>query len=269
MLRSRCVLRIGVSYVEGTWIEGYTHKASAQAVASVEVEEAGRGIGPASAIPAVLDQILPRRRIASPHVSVGLAGAHVRAAIMQFAKLPRGAKDRSLLISQRFCREYRLDPAAFAVTGSALGQPESGGESVLCIAVSRTLLMEIDGALAARGLYPDEIAPDFMLRFAEADTREAEAPGMLLMTGAEGSTMLVWDTKRTVVHVSFFAAAQDGREAERRLASRIFRYATIVGHGGIPVAVYADGGDWETFTQMREQLGDKAKFLRWPAAGRS
>lgn len=265
MLRSHCALRIGVSHVHGAWITGRAKGAPEEATARFEGEAGEAGAGLTVAISAVLTQILPRRRLASPYVSVGLAGLHVRAAIMPFAKLPKAPADRTLLVTQRFCREFRLDPAAFAVLDSPLGGAKGGGEAVLCVGVSRALLACIKAALATRGLHADEIAPDYMLRFAETDTREAEAPGMVLMGGADCSTVLVWDAQRAVVHVSSFAVARDDGEARQRMAARLFRYARIVGHDTTPVAVYADGPDWDALFQARGSLGEGMKLLRWPA----
>ena len=171
------------------------------------------------------------------------------------------------MITQRFCREFRLDPAAYAVMDSALGPAKGGGEAVLCLGVRQALLARVKGALATRGLHAGEIAPDYMLRFAEADTREAEAPGMVLMGGADCSTVLVWNAQRTVVHVSSFAVARDDDgEARQRMAARLFRYARIVGHDTAPVAVYADGPEWDALFQARGSLGEGMKLLRWPAA---
>ncbi len=266
MLRSQCHLRIGDSHVHGVWTAGRAQGPSAEAMARFEGEEEQPGASPASAILAVLGRILPRRRLASPYVSVGLAGRQIRAAIMPFAKLPKAANDRSLLISQRFCREYRLDSASFAVLGSPLGPSKSGGEAVLCIAVPQALLAAIEAALAASGLHADTIAPDFMLRLAETDTREVEAPGMVLMKAADGATVLVWDAQKTVVHVSSFAPAQNSEEAVHRMAARIFRYTRIVGHESAPVAVYTDGPDWDAFFDAHGPLGDGVKLLRWPAS---
>ena len=241
---------------------GRAKGAPAEATARFE-GEAGAGL--TVAISEVLTQILPRRRLASPYVSVGVAGAYVRAAIMPFAKLPKAPADRTLLVTQRFCREFRLDPAAFAVLDSPLGGAKGGGEAVLCVGVPQALLACIKAALATRGLHADEIAPDYMLRFAETDTREAEAPGMVLMGGADCSTVLVWDAQRAVVHVSSFAVARDDGEARQRMAARLFRYARIVGHDTAPVAVYADGSDWDALFQARGSLGEGMKLLRWPA----
>lgn len=239
--------------------------APAEATARFEGEAGEAGAGLTVAISEVLTQILPRRRLASPYVSVGVAGAYVRAAVMPFVKLPKAPEDRTLLVTQRFCREFRLDPAAFAVLDSPLGRAKGGGEAVLCVGVQQILLARIRAALAARGLHADEIAPDYMLRFAETDTREAGAPGMVLMGGADCSTVLVWDAQRAVVHVTSFAVARDDGEARQRMAARLFRYARIVGHDSAPVAVYADGPDWDALFQARGSLGEGMKLLRWPA----
>ena len=247
-----------MSQVRGAWIAG-----SAKAQAAARVESEGGGL--AAAVSAVLGQILASRKLASPYVSIGLSGAYVRAAIMPFAKLPKAANDCALLISQRFCREHRIDPASFAVLGSPLGPAKSGGEAVLCLAVPKALLTEIEAALAACGLYADVIAPDFMLRFAETGTCEAEAPGMVLMEDADGGTVLVWDEQGLVVHAASFAAVLEDGEAGRRMAERVVRYARIVGHGGVRVAVYADGEAWDAALGARLPLDDGLKLLRWPS----
>ncbi len=56
---------------------------------------------------------------------------------------------------------------------------------MLCVGVQRVLLARIKAALATRGLHADEIAPDYMLRFAETDTREVRRRVMVLMGGAD------------------------------------------------------------------------------------
>jgi hypothetical protein len=225
------------------------------------VEDEGGSL--AATISAVLSQILPRRRLASPYVRVGLSGSHVRTAIMLFAKLPKTAADRALLISQRFCREFRLDPASLRVLGSPLGSTKSGGEAVLCLAAPKTLLTEIETALATFGLYADVIAPDFMLRFSETGAREVEAPGMVLMQDLDGTTVLVWDAEGKVVHSAPVALVPDG-EAQRRMAARVFRYARIVGHEGGAVAVYADGEELEVMLRASLPFGGELTLLSWP-----
>ncbi len=262
LARPYCLLRIGVSQIQGAWLAGGE---PGQAGVAFGGEAQGSGPSVGDAIAAVLSQILPQRRLMSPHVSVGLAGAHVAAGIMAFANLPGSAKDRSLLISHRFCRENRLDPASITVRGSPLGPAENGGEAVLCVGVSNALLAEIAAALAANRLYADEIAPDYMLSFAEAGTRELEAPGMVLMRRPDGATILVWDGRRTIVHVASYASGDGGEDGRRRMASRIFRYARIVGAEGETVAVYADGAEPEELSAASGGAEHGLKFLHWPS----
>jgi hypothetical protein len=259
MKRTQCVLRIGSGQVRGAWFAGFAKGATAKAIARVESE----GGGFAAAISAVLSQILPRARLASPYVRVGISGSHVRAAIALFAKLPKAVNSRGLLISQRFCREFRLEPASFVVHGSPLGPAESGGEAVLCQAIPKALLAEIEAALAAHGLHADVIAPDFMLRFSDTSAAGAEAPGIVLMKDLDGGTVLVWDAQGRIVHVAPFAVAPGDGEAQRRIAARVFRYARIVGGERGPVAVYAGDKDLEAMLRASMQFDGGWKLLPW------
>jgi hypothetical protein len=185
----------------------------------------------------------------------------MQAAIIAFAKLPKSGKDRSLLISQRFCRDFRLDPASVTVLGSLLGPTKAGGEAVLCVALAAAVLAEIEAPLAEFGLHASEISPDYMLRFAAADTRELEAPGIALMRYSGGGTILVWDKQKTLVHLSSYTLGRDQEEAERRMSLRIVRYAATVGGDMAAVAVYVDGQG----SDMLFELGaSRLKLLRWP-----
>ena len=181
---------------------------------------------------------------------------------MDFAKLPKAASDRSLLISQRFCRENRLDATKIAVLPSRLGSSLGGGEAVLCLAVAKDLLAEIIAALGTRGIHADEIAPEYMLAFAEADTTGLQAPGMALMQGSDASTILVWNKQRTIVHIASYATEAG---AESRTVSRLFRYAKIVGSDYGPVALYACGPLPNHLAREHPPGELGLKLLRWPA----
>jgi hypothetical protein len=184
---------------------------------------------------------------------------------MTFAKLPKSAADRSLLISQRFCRESHADHASVTVLGSRLGVSKNGGDSVLCLAVPNALLAEIVAPLAERGLHADEIAPDYMLAFAEADTRELNSPGLVLMERSGCSTILVWDSQRTIVHLWSHALEPEDAEAGHRMTARILRYAKIIGGEGRAVTVYADGPVPEALA-LKDRIGEQGlTLLRWPS----
>jgi hypothetical protein len=208
-----------------------------------------------AAISKVLSEIAPKRRLFAPRVVIGLAAPHVQAVIMPFAKLPKAQSDRDLLIAQRFCRECRADPAAVEIRGAPLGRLDGGGESILCCAVSRTLLAEIAAPLAERGFHADVIAPDYLLSFAEAGA--LEAPGIALMQWSGASTILVWDRSGKMVHIAYSASRPHDAEMAGRTATRLKRYAGVVGEGA-PIALYAD-----------EALADAAygadlKLMTWP-----
>jgi hypothetical protein len=263
MLQSSCLLRIGVSHVHGSWLPGSSGRAAA-AMARFESDrpEPGQSLG--EALSAVLDKILPQRRLMAPTVSVGLADSQLRTAVVIYPKLPKTQQDRALVIAQRFCRDHRLDPASFAVLGSALGRAKGGGEAVLCVAVPQALLAQISAPLAAKGLHPDVIAPDSMLSFAEIDTREIESPGILLMQRPDSSTILVWDQQRTIVHIAAIASGPEEAHAGRRTASRIYRYARIVGAEDTYVAFYADGPVPDELASAQAPSGFGLKLLPWP-----
>jgi hypothetical protein len=262
MLQSSCLLHVGVRHVHGFWLPGRFGGRPADSVARFESID-GRNGAPSlgEALSRVLSGILPRRRLLAPFVCAGLADTHFYAAILTFSKLPKAERDRVLVISQRFCRDHRLDPSEFAVCGSRLGPAKGGGEAVLSIAVPHALLSQIKAPLAANGLYPDVIAPEFMLRFAQAATNELKSPGIALMLRADGGTILVWDKHRSIVHVGAFANLEDA-EAARRTASRIGRYSKVVGSDGTDVAVYADGSIPDAL------LSAGLKLSPWPGSNR-
>ncbi len=264
MLQSQCLLSIGATTVHGAWLPGLGGGRPARALASLEGGAAGGSGGVSGALSAVLGRILPRRAVTAPYVSVGLASSYMQAVIMGFAKLPKSGKDRSLLIAQRFCREFRIDSASVTVLGSPLGPAKAGGEAVLCVALPEAVLAEIKAPLTERGLYASEISPDYMLRFAAADTRKLEAPGMALMQYSGGGTILVWDKQRMIVHVSSYKLGQE--EAERRIGLRIVRYAGVVRADARAVAVYIDGPVSDMLSELGASRQSGLKLLRWPAA---
>jgi hypothetical protein len=264
MFQSHCLLNIGATAVHGAWLPGLGGGRPARAVAPLEDAFAGESGGISGALSSVLGQILPRRAVMAPYVRVGLASSHMQAAIMTFAKLPKSGKDRALLISQRFCRDFRFDPDSVTVLGSRLGSSKAGGEAVLCVALPAAVLAEIEAPLNESGLYASEISPDYMLRFAGTDTRKLEAPGIALMQLSGGGTILVWDKERTIVHVSSYTVGQNQEDGERRMVSRIVRYAATVGADGASVAVYVDSQVLDMLAELSAARLHSVKLLRWP-----
>jgi hypothetical protein len=263
-LQSRCLIRIGACEVRGVWRGGHAGERFAETPFRSD-EEAPLGSSLKAAIAALLEKIAPRRRLFAPRVIVGLAAPHGRAAIMSFAKLPKDDKDRDLLVVQRFCREYRIDPASVNVRASPLGALVDGGESMLCCAVPRALLAEIAASLAERGLHADLIAPDYLLAFAEADGDKLEAPGIALWQWSGAQTILVWNKERKTVHIAFSAAEPGDAEASRRAAARINRYASIVAEAKAPVALYADGPLGKEGSRAEAAGSVRLKLMTWPS----
>jgi hypothetical protein len=240
MYRSNCHLRIGTRRIHGLWQPAPWSKAqSIGATAEFRADEPAENAHSLSkAIDAVLRAVLPKRHFTSPYVRVSLAGCHVMAAILSFVTLPKSAADRSLLISQRFCREHRLQPSAVTVIGCQLGNSKAKEEKILCLAVERGILDEIESALAGRGLHSDCISPDYLLRFEELNSYDLQKPGIALLDEDDSSTILVWDKQGIIVHI---AGAGSTPPARQRAGARIRRYAQIVAAGDIPATIYIDG----------------------------
>ncbi len=264
MYRSTCLLQIGAGEVHGLWqpprwAGGRRIKAAAD-FSTVEPQESAPTLR--GAINAVLGEILPRQTLTSPFVRVSLAGTHVMAAILPFVKLPASAADRGLVMSQRFCREHRLEPGSIAVIGCPQRNSKYGNANILCLAADRRLLGEIKSALTGRGLYPDVIGPDYLMRLAEANSSEFEMPAIAVFDQSGCNTILVWDKQGTIIHIATVGTA-GGKdlEAKRRIAARIKRYAQIVAAQGAPPAVYVDS----PFAVDLAHPAHGLKLLRWPA----
>ena len=243
MYRSACHLRIGADRVYGLWQPASWSKAEAREAAA-EYRSGGaakdfNSLG--EAINGVLRTILPMRTLTSPSVCVSLAGCHVTAAILTFAALPKSAADRRLLISQRFCREHRLEPDSVTVVGCPIRSGKTKEEKILCLAAERGVLDETTRALAGRGLHPDVISPDYLMRFEEANRGELQSPGLALLEQCGSSTILVWDRQGTIMHIARVNSAAPDDESNRRVVARIRRYAQIAAVQDTPTAIYLDG----------------------------
>jgi hypothetical protein len=191
------------------------------------------------------------------------------AAILPFAKLPKAEADRRLIISQRFCREHRLEPAAVEIVGSPLQTSKPGSGRVLCLALQRNTLRQIEKALTGRGLHADIIAPNCLLIFGQANRHELETPGIALFEENSFRTILVWDEQGAIAHLATVRrAARHDLEGQRRMTTRIRRYAQIVARQGAPVAVYIDGLAAGAIAPDLT-YSSRLKLLQWPGAHRA
>jgi hypothetical protein len=264
MHRSTCLLRIGTRQVHGvcqaaSWTRGARIEAAAE-FSSIEPHESAPSLR--GAIDAVLEIILPHWTLTSPFIRVSLAGSHVMAAVLRFVKLPASAADRGLVVTQRFCREHRLDPGSIAIIECSRANSKKVNANILCLAADRSLLGEIQRALTGRGLYPDVIAPEYLLSFAEAEGLELEMPAIAVFEESGCNTILVWDKEGAIIHVA--TVRRDGGndlEVQRRLDARIKRYAQIVAEQGAPPAIYFDSQIAANLVRPVHGL----RLLRWPA----
>ncbi len=264
MQRSACLLRISSDQVHGAW-----HGASWSGGESSEAAAAFTTSGAPTledAVDAVLAAILPPRRFSSPFVCVSLEGSHIMAAILLFAKLPKSEADRRLIISQRFCREHRLEPGALEVLGSPVQSSKTGNGRMLCLAMQRDTRRQIEKPLAARGLYADMIAPDCLLKLSQTDRSQLETPAIALFEEKSLRTILVWDEQGAIAHIATVNRPDRyDLEGQRRMATRIRRYAQIVAKKSGPVAVYIEGLAAGAIA-ADPTYSTGLKLLQWPGA---
>jgi len=239
--RAACLLRISAGKVRGAW-HGASWSGGQRTEAVTAFNTSGSAPTLGDAIDGVLATILPARRLSSPFLCVALEGAYVMAAILPFTKLPKAQEDRRLVISQRFCREHRLEPGKVEIIGSPLKSSRNESGRTLCLAVEQDTLRQIRSALEKRGLHADIITPEYLLKFGQVNSHALEKPGIALFEETGFRTILVWDEQGTLAHIATVRRPQrQDLEGQRRMATRIRRYAHIVARQEAPVAVYIDG----------------------------
>ena len=261
MRRASLILTIGPGQVHGLW-EGASWSGGVRQEAGADFA-AGDTPALSDALGSVLAAILPARRLTSPFVRITLDGPLIMAAILPFSKLPKSQADRRLVVSQRFCREHRLEPGKVEVIGSPLSAAKAANGRILCLAVEQDVLRHINGALSARGLYADVIVPGFLFKFEQADCGALEKPGIALF-GANGfNTILVWDGDGSLIHIMTIPQPRDAG-ARERMAGRLWRYAQIVASANAPVALYLDRSPAQDLSQDLRGLRG-LKLMAWPA----
>ena len=227
MRRSTCLLRISAGQVHGAW-----HGASwsggqrTEAVAAFATSGSAPTLG--EAIDGVFAAILPAMRLTSPFVCVTLEGPLIMAAILSFTKLPKAQGDRRLIISQRFCREHRLEPGKVEIIARPLIEPRMRAGAFSALRGADTLL-QIRSALEKRGLHADIITPAYLQKFEHVNIHAIEKPGLALFEEHGFRTILVWDEEGTIAHIANIRRpSRHDLEGQRRMATRIRRYAHIV-----------------------------------------
>lgn len=223
-------------------------RVSATAV-TAELRQAGRramettrrlepGIAAADALSEQLGRLIRRGAFSLPAVEVALSPDIVRSTVLRFEALPRQHSDRGLIVTQRFCREHKLDAKATAVAFSVHPMPDRGA-AVLASAIPHSDRVDLMAPFAAHGLYCDVVAPELSLALSALGTAPATPAAVLAVVSERSCTMLLLGAGRTPLSVvSLTHGGTDGCETEptvpalpARLKSRVERFA---GHLGLP-----------------------------------
>ncbi|HXW22722.1 MAG TPA: hypothetical protein VEK14_07410, partial [Rhodomicrobium sp.] len=132
------------------------------------------------------------------------------------------------------------------------------------LAVERDVLRQIESALGGRGLYADIITPEYLQKFSQINGGELEKPGISLFEGNGFRTILVWDGEGAIAHIATVRRpARQDLEGQRRMATRIRRYAQIVSRQDAPVALYIERrGAGDISKDLASSRG--LKLLAWP-----
>ena len=169
-----------------------------------------------------------------------------------------------MLVSQRFCREHRLEPGKIEVIARPLDRTMSERGRILCLAMERDILLQIRSALEKRGLHADIITPGYLQKFEQVNIHALEKPGIALCEEHGFRTILVWDGEGTIAHIANLRRpSRHDLEGQRRMATRIRRYALIVARQGAPVAVYIDASATGV-TAPDLTHSNSLKLLNWP-----
>jgi hypothetical protein len=265
--RPACFVKVGAAQVSGAW-RPLGRIDATEKKARVSFDRDDRSGAMRNALDRVLTAILPKRRIASPFVRVSLEGPVALSAVMRFTALPKSASDRRLIISQRFCRDHRLDPNALDILGCPLAGSGSA-KKVLCVAAEKRTLQAIREALAARGLHPDVIAPDYLLRL-EQKKKGLERPGVGVFDESGGAAIVLWDEEGVLVHVASVEALDaEDPGACGTMMNRLTRYARVAAAAdGAPATIYA--GRALANLLPKSVFNERGlKLLQWPTPSAS
>lgn len=189
-----------------------------------------------AALDIALDKAVPAGRLVSPRVEIALADPYFRTAIMHLAALPRRQGDRQLVVTQRFCREHRLEARSFSVAFAVL-DAAARDKIVLVCAMPRNLGAGLVQLLAKHSLHADVIAPEFLDALAHAASAGA-APTVLVASQPRYATLLVLSRPGRLAHIATLRqGAATTEDLAERVNARLTRYASDTGGATTPVVV--------------------------------
>lgn len=210
----------------------------------------------------VLGRSLHKQALAKPRVRICLAMPELRSSVLRFEALPRRQDDRRLIVTQRFCRDHKLDARTTAVAYSI--HSTAKGHSILVAALPRALLHSVTTALAGYGLHCDVIASELSLALAGYDPTVKPAPSVLVVEARHGIALLLLAAGGEPLSVSVLSPG-DGGDLAQRLKSRLARYATVLGVAVEAIALYRSApADVIGFERTRETVPTAAPVTSLP-----
>ncbi len=243
-----CSIRIGLSAVDAVWRNGGPAASArhserlplgSDAQTWPDCAETGAALG------RVLEAMPARRRRFSPHLRVMLADPLLQMAVLRFNQLPRARADVELLVTQRFCRDHRIEPGAVSIAYSVQGA--AGGERhVMVCALNAALAGSLQQRLNARRLHADVMTTESMYAIRALAGVLSPAPSLLLLLYSDYATVILWAAPDTAGHIGVFQQHQRPRaEFLATLKTRLKRYAAAGGYqpDSVGVDVLACGDD--------------------------
>lgn len=222
-------IRIGLSTVDATWRTGGRAAPwrKRERFASENDEQARANYGE---VAAALDRLLAAkpagRRLFSPHLRIALADPHLQLAVIRFSQLPRSRKDIDLLVTQRFCRDHRIEPNA-ASFAYALQKEAHGEHHVMVCALNATLGSNISQLLHAHRLHADVFTAESIYTIRALPAALLRAPSLVLLLYDDYATIVFWSGPGIANHIGVFQQRdRSRREFLTALNARLERYAT-------------------------------------------
>ncbi len=239
-MEADCSIRIGLSAIDAVWRNGSpagSLRRSEQLPLSADTQARPDGAETDAALGRLLEAMPGRHRLFSPHLRVMLADPCLQMAVLRFSQLPRARADVELLVTQRFCRDHRIESGAVTIAYSVQGA--AGGERyVMVCALNAALAGSLQQSLNAHRLYADVITAESIYAVRALAGALSPAPSLLVLLYSDYATVILWAAPDTAGHIGVFQ--QHGRPRAEFLATlktRLKRYAAASGHQPNSVAV--------------------------------
>ena len=224
-------IRVGLWAIDATWRGGSTSGAALNGhdIIAAQTAQPRQPIASvAIALGHVLDAAPRRGRFFSPHLRIMIADPYLQMAVIRFQQLPRSRGDLALLVTQRFCRDHRLEQGAATIAYAPQGEAQ-GERHVMVCALNAALAKTIAQSLTARDLHADIIAAESVFAIRALQTTLFAAPTLLLLLYGDYATIVLWRSPEVIGHVSVFQPHERSRSAFlETLRTRLERYGAVL-----------------------------------------